>query len=282
MNFNEYYFNEDIDDSHPPVKDFKRMFMSWDESIRNSFIKAINAWHGTTMYDNNPELLKNFANNYPKEMKEYQDWIKSLATKDYYDLYRGFAGDFANNIAEEIWDAIKNKKEFVEIKLNEYTPWSTNQDVARNFSDAVIIKHRWGLDNIFHADAGRGALRKLNFPIGLSRTEREIVIKHNGSIKVDPVKDVILRGKFRARQLKLQKKELANKIKDFENRLEIGKKYLPKRNIELPVYWEDILEKGGLLYMGKEEGGLRFKYPDGSEHVIGSNNLEWLTTYLEF
>jgi len=287
MNFVEFYLNEmigiGIDSSKPPISGFKKIFMSWPEDVRMLFVRAINAWHGTTMEDNTPELLINFSKKYPKEMDQYHQWLKSLISDDSFILYRGFSGNFAEQLAEKIWDAIKTNKPYIEIELKEYNPWSTNVDVAKMFSDAVVIKHEWNIDNVFHADAGRGFLKQIPQYaqyVKLSRTEREIVIKHSGTIKIDPVKDVILKGKFRSRQLRLNKKLSSEKIKNFINKLEIGKTYLPKSDIELPIYWEDILEKGGLVYLGTDENKLKFKWPDGSEY--STDKLDWLSTYLDY
>jgi hypothetical protein len=282
MDFKDFYLQESIgiDNPKPPVSGFKKIFLSWSDEVRIKFAKAVNAWHGITMQDNTPDLLIRFAKEYPKEMEEYHNWLKSIATEESFELYRGFYGDFAKELAERIWDAIKTKKPFVEIELKEFNPWSTNKDVARSFSDAIIIKYEWNIDNVFHADAGRGFLKQTSYReyVKLSRTEREIVIKYTGKIKIDPVKDVILRGKYRSRQLRLNKKELEQ---NFESKLEVGRKYLPKKDIELPPYWEDILEKGGIQYISKDENGLKFKWPDGSEHIVGKNNFEWLMTYLD-
>lgn len=285
MNFSEYYFVEEIgiDSSRPPVKQFKNKFMAWDENVRLQFVKAVDAWHGTTMQDNNPQLLITFSKEHVKEMKEYQEWLKSLLTEDSFELYRGFYGDFANKLAEDVWTAIKNKSSELKVELKEYTPWSTAFYVSRSFSDAIILKHVWTKDNVFHADAGRGFLLKTEYKkyIKLSRTEREIVIYNpDGYIMINPLQDVTLRGKFRSRQLRLNKKELNRELLNFQNKLEIGKKYLPKKDIDLPPYWQDILDQGGLKFLGSDETGLKFEWPDKSIHVVKKDNIEWLNKFL--
>jgi len=284
MNFTEFYLNEDIgiDNPKPPIKLFKKVFMSWEEKVRIQFAIAVNAWHGTTVYDNNPELLIRFSKEHPKEMLQYQEWLKSLVDSNVITLYRGFYGKFAEELAEKIWIAIKNKTPFIEIELKEYNSWTTNIDVARKFSDAIIIKYDWNIDNIFHADAGRGFLRQTEYAnyVKLKRTEREIVIKYTGKIKIDPVKDVIFRGKYRSRQLKLNKKELQQRLIDFQNKLEIGKTYLPKQDIKLPPFWQDILEKGGIVYLGLDDGKMKFRWPDGIERT--TIDYKWLETFLDF
>ena len=187
-----------------------------EEKVRIQFAIAVNAWHGTTVYDNNSELLIRFSKEHPKEMLQYQEWLKSLVDSNVITLYRGFYGKFAEELAEKIWIAIKNKTPFIEIELKEYNSWTTNIDVARKFSDAIIIKYDWNIDNIFHADAGRGFLRQTEYAnyVKLKRTEREIVIKYTGKIKIDPVKDVIFRGKYRSRQLRLNKR-ITTKVDRF-------------------------------------------------------------------
>jgi hypothetical protein len=265
-----------IDSPRPPISGFKKKFMAWDDDVKNQFFKAVNAWHGTTMQDNDPDLLIHFASEHSKEMGEYQDWLRSLA-EDSLTLYRGFAGKYAEEIAEKAWDAYKNKKAEIKVDLKTYTPWSTNSDVARHFGDAVVIKYDWPKKNVFHADAGRGFLKQLGYPVKLSRTEREIVIKTSeSSISVDVSKDIRFLGKFRARQLRLDKKIQQQKNEDFASKLQEGKKY-PVRKSDFS-YWEDLREKGGLIYRGKSPEGLLFEYPDKSVHPI--KDVAWISDFL--
>lgn len=271
-----YSIQAQIDSPRAPVSGFKKKFLAWPDEAKNQFFRAVNAWHGTTMQDNNPNLLIQFASNYPKEMSEYQEWLRSLA-EGTLTLYRGFAGEYAEKIAERAWEAYKANSPTIKIELKTYTPWSTNSDVARRFGDAVVIRHEWPKENIFHADAGRGFLKQMGYAIQLSRTEREIVIKTTtGSIGVDLSKDVSFLGKYRRRQLNLDKKVQQQKDDEFVSKLQEGKKY-PVKQTEL-AYWEDLRERGGLIYRGRTPEGLLFEYPDGSIHPV--KDVNWISEFL--
>lgn len=267
-----------IDSSKPPISGFKKTFLSWPEDVKDKFYRAVNAWHGTTMEDNKPDLLINFAQEHPEQMKQYQEWLRSLASGDTVTLYRGFAGEFAQSVAEDVRKALKEGKDSIMVTVKPYTSWSTSEEAARRFSDAVILKYKWPVKEVFHADAGRGFLKQMGYDIQLRRTERELVIKNPGTtITLHPTDDVTLRGKFRAWQRNFNKKQLTQKNTEFAEKLEVGKKYIPYKS-EFP-YWEELREKGGLVYKGQDPKGLKFEYPDGREHVV--TDIEWLRKHVE-
>lgn len=216
-------------------REWRKFFEAQPEALRREFAYAVGAWHGTNMVDNDLSVLPRFAKAHPEFYARYREYIQTFYPQEV-ELFRGFAGVYADEIAEKAWKIHKaGEAQTFEVKINPYTSWAETQFQAKKFSEFVIIRHTFPNSAIFHADQGRKFMRGI-YPniVKLGQTEREVVIEADG-IMIDPLTDIEFRGKFRARELNLKKKNAGMAGESLRSKLKVGLVFSPKTPYNSPM-----------------------------------------------